>query len=429
MNDRASAADPFADAEQAAVAAVVDAIDLPLGRWDRAARLVFCNHPYERWAGRPRAALLGRTLEALYGSEAWAAARAAFAAAFDGRSTRYERLLTHRDAPVRWARVQVFPCTGAAGHVDTVFTIAFDIHDDVEAREALEATRRRLDRFTENIPYPLTYVDTDFVLRFVNKAYCEIVGQPSSALVGRPIGDVRGAARWAQHRPYFERARAGETVQYTREVENRPGEWRWVRTTYTPDRDPDGTVVGVYTSTIDVHDLTIAQQRLQRRAERDALTDLFTRRAMMERLDAAVGVPDAASTALYFIDLDGFKQVNDALGHGGGDALLVAVARALQGAVRARDAVGRFGGDEFLVLAEVSDAQGAQTLALHLLAAIDAACAGSPGQVGASIGYALSPADAGEPLRLLQRADEAMYAAKRSGKRRAVHCAAAGRAG
>jgi PAS domain S-box-containing protein len=247
-----------------------------------------------------------------------------------------------------------------------VFTLATDIHDDVVSRDALAATQIRLDRFTENIPYPLTYVDRSFVLRFVNKAHAEATGTKPSDLLGRHIGQVRGARRWAEHEPYFERAMPGKTVQYTRLVSSLPNGPRWMRTSYVPDLDANGEVLGLYTVTIDVHELTVAQERLK------------------------------------------------------------AVGATLQGAVRAEDAVGRFGGDEFLVLARVRDADGADALALHMLTAVQSVTgSGRPtGVVSASIGYALAPSDAQHPLNLLQLADDAMYAAKRSGKNRAMHCAA-----
>ena len=195
-----------------------------------------------------------------------------------------------------------------------------------------------------------------------------------------------------------------------------------------PDFGDDGRVQGVYTVTIDVHDLTEAQQRLQRSVERDGLTDALTRRTMMERLDAAANGCATQPVALFFVDLDGFKALNDAQGHAAGDAMLVALAAALQAAVRAEDAVGRFGGDEFLVLATVRDSAGAHALATHLLEAVQAcaaACAGAQ-PVSASIGYALAPNDATQALRLLQLADHAMYAAKRGGKNRVMHCAGLG---
>jgi diguanylate cyclase (GGDEF)-like protein/PAS domain S-box-containing protein len=409
---------------------LVDSIELPIGRWGRPgpgvdeARLLFCNAPYTRWAGRPSAELVGQTLAELYGAAAWAAARSAFAAAFGGATVSYERRLTHQGANARWARVQVFPDRNAQGEVEAVYTIGFDIHQDVMEREHLQQARERLSRFTEHIPYPLTYVDRSYRLQFVNLAYQRVVGMPATALIGRPIGEVRGPKRWQEHQPYFDRALAGESVQYTRLVHGIKGSDapRWMRTSYVPDLDDHGTVQGVYTVTIDVHDLTEAQQRLARNAERDGLTDALSRRTMMERLDAAAASCSQRPVGLFFIDLDGFKALNDAHGHAAGDALLVALAQALQQAVRQEDAVGRFGGDEFLVLAGVRDDAGAAALADHLLQAVRscaAQCVGASA-VSASIGYALAPHDATQPLRLLQLADEAMYAAKRAGKDRVV---------
>jgi diguanylate cyclase (GGDEF)-like protein/PAS domain S-box-containing protein len=404
---------------------LIDAIDLPIGRWNREGRLLYCNAPYLTWAGSDRSQLLGRTMEEIYGPDAWAAARDAFAAAFEGRTVRYERMLTHQKRPARWARVQVFPDRDAEGKVTAVFTIAFDIHDDVITRETLEVARRRLDRFAENIPYPLTYVDSSCVIRFVNKAWVEGAGMAADEALGRHIGEVRGAKRWAEHRPYFERALAGESVHYTRLAELARQGPRWLRTSYVPDFDPQGTVIGVYTVTVDVHELTIAQERLRRSVERDALTDVYSRRAMMDRIDAAVADAHEHPVALFFIDLDNLKAVNDTRGHREGDELLVRTAGALADAVRAEDSVGRFGGDEFLVLAHVRDAAGAQSLAQHLLQALHDAVAALPlpQRATASIGYALAPADSVSALKLVQRADDAMYAAKRLGGNRVLHCA------
>ncbi len=404
----------------AAIERLVEAIDLPIGRWDAQYRLTFCNTPYVNWATRPREQLLGRTLEEIYGPAAWKAARAAFEKAFGGATVFYERLLTHRAGPPRWARVQVFPGVDGTGRVEAVYTIAFDIHDDVTAREALESARRRLDRFTENIPYPLTYVDCDFRICFVNRAYMQATGMNAEQFIGRHIGEVRGARRWEEHRPYFERARAGETVHYARLTELAHLGPRWVRTTYSPDFDDAGRVVGIYTSTIDVHELTLARQALERSLERDALTDVLSRRALMDRIDQAVARSAAEPVALFFVDLDGFKSVNDALGHRAGDVVLAAVATALARAVRGDDVVGRFGGDEFIVIARLGDRAAAAALAEHLLDAVRRAPCAT--HIGASIGYALAPADAVTSFELVRQADDAMYAAKRSGGDRALHC-------
>lgn len=398
---------------------LADVIALPIGRWDKAARLVYCNAPYLAWSGRSREGLLGHTLEELYGPGAWAAAQPAFETAFGGQISSYERLLTHQPLPQRWARVQVFPDADAKGAVASVFTIATDIHEDVVARDALIAARKRLDRFTENIPSPLTYLDRECVLRFVNKAWSALTGIPAEQALGRHVSEVRGVASWLEQKPYYEKALAGEAVHFSRLVDALVEGPRWLRTSYVPDLDEAGVVTGVYTITTDVHDLTVTQEKLRRSVERDALTDALSRHAMLSFIEGSIADP-ALEYALFFIDLDGFKTVNDEKGHHMGDKMLADVARALRAAVRSEDAVGRYGGDEFLVLARVNGLVGAETLAEHLRVAVKAVAEAAGDQVSASIGYALAPHDTRDSMQLLHHADEAMYIAKRQGKNRAM---------
>lgn len=398
---------------------LANVVALPIGRWDTEARLLFCNTPYLAWAGRGHEQLLGRTLEDLFGAEAWAAAAPAFERAFRGESAGYERLLTHPPHPQRWARVQVFPDIGKEGNVSSVFTIATDIHADIVERDALIAARKRLDRFTDNIPTPLTYLDCDCVLRFVNKAWSAIVGMPAENALGRHVSEVRGMVSWLEQKPHYEKALDGTTAHFSRLVHGLVSGPRWMRTSYVPDFDENGSVIGVYTVTTDVHELTIAQEQLRRSVERDALTDALSRHTMMTYIECLIADPNL-EYALFFIDLDGFKAVNDEKGHHAGDRLLADVASALRGAVRTEDAVGRFGGDEFLVLARVHGQAGAKALAEHLRISVEAIALASGNEVSASIGYALAPSDSRDPMQLLHHADEAMYIAKRQGKNRAM---------
>ena len=123
--------------------------------------------------------------------------------------------------------------------------------------------------------------------------------------------------------------------------------------------------------------------------------------------------------ALLFIDLDGFKSVNDDWGHEAGDALLVEVAERLRQHVRAEDVVVRLGGDEFLVVApglERGDACGVMVRRLLAMLARPVALSVGVCTVSASIGVAFFPDSGGEPADLLHAADRAMYEAKRAGK-------------
>jgi diguanylate cyclase (GGDEF)-like protein len=155
-------------------------------------------------------------------------------------------------------------------------------------------------------------------------------------------------------------------------------------------------------------------------AHTDPLTNLPNRRGMQEALSAALRLCcHERQLAVYLLDLDGFKPVNDEHGHDVGDELLVAVARRLQGHVRATDLVARLGGDEFVVVASAleSPAQ-AHDLANKLLDAFHApfTLSSTKVQVGLTIGYALAPLDAYDAASLLKLADAAMYQGKQNGK-------------
>lgn len=169
--------------------------------------------------------------------------------------------------------------------------------------------------------------------------------------------------------------------------------------------------------------LSASRSQLEHRAVHDQLTGLANRVLFTDRVGhtLARSARRTQPLAVAFADLDGFKTVNDTLGHDGGDRLLIQVAAALTGAVRAGDTVARLGGDEFAVLFEDCDRATASELALRLheaLARLDSAV-GLP--VRASVGVvAAEPADPRGAADLLRDADTAMYAAKRGGSGRTI---------
>ena len=163
--------------------------------------------------------------------------------------------------------------------------------------------------------------------------------------------------------------------------------------------------------------------RVEAQANQDALTHLPNRRFFVQWLgfNLAQAKRDGADLALMFIDLDGFKAVNDRYGHDAGDALLVQIARRFRATLRESDLLARVGGDEFALIApNAKDGREMGQLAQRLLNALSDASApklaGEP--VSASIGIAFYPDDAEDLQGLVAAADAAMYAAKRAGKNR-----------
>lgn len=164
-----------------------------------------------------------------------------------------------------------------------------------------------------------------------------------------------------------------------------------------------------------------AEKQLMHLANHDGLTGLPTARLGMDRLSGALATARRSKSlaALMFIDLDGFKVVNDTFGHEAGDQLLKAVSDRLSSCVREVDTVARVGGDEFMiVLASIGDRTGAEKVAQSVIEAIDQLfkLQDHVASVGASVGIALYPDHGEQPEVLLKRADEAMYAVKRTGK-------------
>lgn len=160
------------------------------------------------------------------------------------------------------------------------------------------------------------------------------------------------------------------------------------------------------------------------RAATDSLTGLSNRAAFSRALDRATAhaTRHAAGFALAFIDLDGFKAINDSHGHAAGDEVLIAVATRLRGMARASDHICRLGGDEFVILFDgVVVEDHANRAAARYAAAIEEPIALSNGvrvQVGASLGLALCPADGRSASELVQAADQRMYASKAERKRK-----------
>lgn len=160
-----------------------------------------------------------------------------------------------------------------------------------------------------------------------------------------------------------------------------------------------------------------AQRQLGELVFVDSLTGLPNRRNVIGALQESLGSPPWADGvhALLLIDLNGFKQINDLYGHGVGDQVLVIVAQRFLGAVRDDDRVGRLGGDELALLAEhLPSAEGANTLALRVLASLDEPClaGGIEHRVGAGVGICLYSSAEGGGEEVFRRADVALYRAK-----------------
>jgi diguanylate cyclase (GGDEF)-like protein/PAS domain S-box-containing protein len=259
----------------------------------------------------------------------------------------------------------------------------------------------------------------------VNRTYAELLGRPPEDLVGVRLSDVLEDAVDVDLTALAEGRR--ESVQREHPYTHADGTTAWVLHGVAAVAAPDGRPAWFAVSAQDIterrraeEELRAATEALTERAVRDPLTGLANRTLFEERLRGALSrdARTGGSTGVLFLDLDGFKDVNDAYGHGVGDQVLRSVADRLSAGVRPADTVARLGGDEFVVLVEGATTTGMSALVTRLQDAVQAPLEvrGLTLDVGVSVGMAMAAEGAADPAGLVAEADQRMYAAKRSAR-------------
>lgn len=275
-------------------------------------------------------------------------------------------------------------------------------------------------------------IDGQGRIRSVNPAASRIFGYGNDELAGRRVTELIPAESRDAHERGVARVMAGEaprligTPNVKVEGQRKDGSRFPLELTVTTVLvEGERQFVGVMR---DITERQALEHKLERLAQYDSLTGLANRSLFMDRLRLALKRSERSqcSVAVMFIDLDGFKGVNDSLGHQAGDELLVEVARRMSDAVRSTDTVARLGGDEFTVILEdmKPPARSASTVAGKILDQMQRPfpVGGGHRHIGASIGLVVHDAE-GMPAdidEIIRQADARMYAAKQGGKNRIV---------
>ncbi len=224
--------------------------------------------------------------------------------------------------------------------------------------------------------------------------------------------------RWQQHQRHV--VATGRPSSLELRLLTRDGQVRWIEHTAEVVRDRDSRVVGLRSVNVDITKRKRSELHIHHLAHYDALTRLPNRGYLVRQMDGHIAEAAKARRrfAVLLIDLDRFKHINDAFGHGFGDRLLEQVARRIEQAVGEESVVSRFGGDEFLVVTPLIGAgPEARPYAKAILDGLERPFVVDSHElhVAASVGISLFPEDGHSPDELIRRADAAMYAAKREG--------------
>jgi diguanylate cyclase (GGDEF)-like protein/PAS domain S-box-containing protein len=336
---------------------------------------------------------------------------------------RAEYRLKRRDGSWRWmldvGQPRFAPDGSFLGYVGSVL----DITERRSIELALQESERRLATVFAQTMMGILHRDMDNHVLMVNQRFCDIVGRTGDELEGLPMEAFTHPEDYpANHELWLKHSRTGEPFQLEKRYLRKDGTSVWcaVNVSFMHDENGQPRSSIAFVEDIDQrrraeHDRLVAQSQLSHMARHDMLTGLPNRLCFHEKLEQALvaRAPDA-QVGVLCLDLDGFKAVNDTLGHPAGDALLRRVAERLQRCIRDGDTVARLGGDEFAIVLGDGRERDATALAKRIIDILSQPfdLDGVSAAVGASIGIAFAPRNGETPEDLVKAADIALYDAK-----------------
>jgi diguanylate cyclase (GGDEF)-like protein/PAS domain S-box-containing protein len=397
----------------------------PIVRYNRDSRRIYVNPALLRYSGVPASELIGKSFSEhvpiLMSPDSVALYEAHIKEVLTtGQAAEWEiNWSTSEGQPVSF-QVHAVPEFNADGEVESVLAVSRDIS---EHKRAEEQQRLAASVFTTS-QEGIVITDAENRIINVNEAFTRITGYSHAEALGKNPKMLNSGRQDTGY--YEEMWRVLKATDHWRgEIWNRrkSGELYAELLSIVAVRDEQGRLlnhVGIFS---DISRLKEHEAELDRVAHFDPLTGVPNRRLFSDRLIQATararrnGLP----LAVCFLDLDGFKPINDRFGHEVGDQILVQVAQHLRGALRAGDTLARIGGDEFVLLfTDLAHDQECPSILDRVLTLITTpvTIVGNPVSVSASIGVTLFPQDDSDADGLLRHADMAMYRAKNAGKNR-----------
>jgi diguanylate cyclase (GGDEF)-like protein/PAS domain S-box-containing protein len=308
-------------------------------------------------------------------------------------------------------------------HEHVLLVMVQEITTRIAAEETLRESEQRFRATFNQAAVGIAHVAPDGRWLRVNQKLCDILGYSREELLGLAFQDITQPDDLGPDLEYMRRLLAAEIPDFSMEKRylRKDGSAVWINLTVSLVRDQAGAPKYFISVSEDISERKRVEAKLVHLANHDALTSLPNRNLLLDRLDQAMlhAHRDGRVVAVLSLDIDRFKNLNESLGHGMGDRMIVSIAARLPGVLREGDTVARFGGDEFvMVLPDLGEVEDAAVVAHKVLGVVSEPLLidGHELCLTASIGIGFYPKDGEDGATLLRNADTAMYRAKDAGR-------------
>jgi diguanylate cyclase (GGDEF)-like protein/PAS domain S-box-containing protein len=327
-----------------------------------------------------------------------------------------------KDGDIAWGLLAVSLIRNSIGEPLYAIRMIEDITDRKKAEETVIKSREFYLSLIDDLPNPIRRTDPDVLSDYFNKAWLQYTGRSASQELGEAWmegvhPEDRGRLKKIQLESYEQRA--PYVTEYR--LRNRGGEYRWMVEYGRPITDIDGGFSGYISSCYDVQDRKTFEETLHSISTTDELTGLLNRRGFFSLAQQQIKVSNRTGNGmlLFYVDLDGMKQINDTLGHPEGDLALVETSSVLKEVFRESDIIGRLGGDEFavLVLEHSPNVEEEQAILRRMKETIKTRNARQNRRYSLSFSVGMNFYDPQKPCSLddfISRADTVMYEEKKS---------------
>ncbi|MDP2152279.1 MAG: EAL domain-containing protein [Methylotenera sp.] len=409
---------------------VLDYLPAMIGYWDKSLKNRFVNKSYGLWFGVDASQIVGKYIWELLGEDLYRLNLPYIQGALKGEFQAFERIIPNVDgSSSRHSLTHYIPDVRDDGEVQGFFVLVTDVSAIKEAEAVLRKSEERFRSVVQDQTEVISRSRADGTYLFVNDVYCRFFGKTEQETIGstwKPVVYPEDMQRVVDELATMSQANPVVTIE--NRVLSASGDIHWMQFSHRGIFDDHGQLTEIQSVGRDVSDRKRAEEEIQNLAYKDALTGLFNRRHLLDRLHIALAASARSMQygALLFLDLDKFKVINDTQGHSDGDMLLIEVAKRINACVREVDTVARQGGDEFVVLVERlgTNLEDASRMAAKIAENIRVALA-EPYQINqmnihssSSIGVSVFCGHDNSVEELIKRADMAMYQAKDGGRNR-----------